>query len=289
MEEFKKDKSGQELSDGSGSNNLFFDLRNRPLLTAKQEKQLAERIERGDKEARNIMIESNLRLVVHIAKDYTTSNGSATFRDLVQEGTFGLFKAVDKFDHHKGFRFSTYAIYWIKQAIERSLMDKSRVVRVPAHMWEKGFKYMRAKEMLLHDLGREPLAEEIAAAIGESVDKVNRLIDIFKKNEFFDAPIKDEEEYTLLSMISCDLIPVDNILEEMELKEYVNSKLKGLSEDEEKILRLRFGFVGGDKNTLEDIGKIFGLTRERIRQKEAGALKILKKRMKLDLKKGICV
>lgn len=289
MDGFDEDKDARRYSKYSDFSRLFLNFKKMPLLTAEQEKELAEKIERGDKEARNKMIEANLGLVVSIAKRYVGRSSHLSFSDLIQEGNIGLLKAVGKFDYRKGFKFATYASHWIRQVIDKCLLDKSREIRLPVHIWEKGLEYMRAKEKLLQSLGREPSVEEISDAMGESVEKINRLISVLKKNESLDAPLKDGEGDTLLDMTFCDQIPADNIIEETELRKYIDSKLKGLSKNYEKILRLRFGLDDGITHTLEEISKEFSVTRERIRQIEAKALKVLKKRIEKDLKNGVYV
>lgn len=290
MDGFDEEKDARKYNKYTDIGRLFLNFKKMPLLTAGQEKELAEKIERGDEEARKKMIESNLGLVVSIAKRYVGRSPHLTFLDLIQEGNIGLLKAVEKFDYRKGFKFSTYASHWIRQVIDKCLLDKSREIRLPAHIWEKALRYMRAKEKLLQSLGREPSVEEISAAMGESVERINRLISaVFKKNESLNAPLKDGEDDTLLDITFCDQVPVDSGIEKTELIEYIDSKLKGLPKDYEKILRLRFGMDDGIIHTLEEISKGFSVTRERIRQREAKALKVLKKRIEKDIKNGVCV
>jgi RNA polymerase primary sigma factor len=246
-----------------------------PLLTASEERELAQRIERGDDEARNILARSNLRLVVSIAKKYVGRSPDLTLLDLIQEGNLGLFKAVDKFDWKKGYKFSTYATWWIRQAITRALADQSRTIRIPVHMVETIAKYKQVSRRLSQALGRDPQPEEIAVEMGVEVDKIYQIEKINQDTLSLENPIgsDDDERSTLGDFIADDKIP-SPIQESSEriLGEQVKQILDDLSPKERKILEMRHGLLDGVYHTLEEVGKEFGVTRERIRQIEAKAL-----------------
>jgi len=246
-----------------------------PLLTAAEERELAKRIEAGDDEARNILARSNLRLVVSIAKKYVGRSPDLTLLDLIQEGNLGLFKAVDKFDWNKGFKFSTYATWWIRQAITRALADQSRTIRIPVHMVETIAKYKQVSRRLAQALGRDPQPEEIAVEMGVEVDKIYQIEKINQDTLSLENPIgsDDDEKSTLGDFIADDKIP-SPIQESSEriLTEQVRDILDDLSPKERKILEMRHGLLDGVYHTLEEVGKEFGVTRERIRQIEAKAL-----------------
>jgi RNA polymerase primary sigma factor len=246
-----------------------------PLLTASEERELAQRIERGDDEARNILARSNLRLVVSIAKKYVGRSPDLTLLDLIQEGNLGLFKAVDKFDWNKGFKFSTYATWWIRQAITRALADQSRTIRIPVHMVETIAKYKQVSRRLAQVLGRDPQPEEIAIEMGVEVDKIYQIEKINQDTLSLENPIgsDDDQNSTLGDFIADDKIP-SPIQESSEriLGEQVRDILEDLSPKERKILEMRHGLLDGVYHTLEEVGKEFGVTRERIRQIEAKAL-----------------
>lgn len=246
-----------------------------PLLTAAEERQLAQRIEKGDAEARNILARSNLRLVVSIAKKYVGRSPDLTLLDLIQEGNLGLFRAVDKFDWKKGFKFSTYATWWIRQAITRALADQSRTIRIPVHMVETIAKYKQVSRRLAQVLGRDPHEEEIAVEMGVEVDKIYQIEKINQDTLSLENPIgsDDDEKSTLGDFIPDDKIP-SPIQESSEriLTEQVRAILSDLSPKERKILEMRHGLMDGIYHTLEEVGREFGVTRERIRQIEAKAL-----------------
>ncbi|MDB5264496.1 MAG: RpoD subfamily polymerase sigma-70 subunit, polymerase primary sigma factor [Parcubacteria group bacterium] len=246
-----------------------------PLLTASEERELAKRIEKGEDEARNILARSNLRLVVSIAKKYVGRSPDLTLLDLIQEGNLGLFKAVDKFDWNKGFKFSTYATWWIRQAITRALADQSRTIRIPVHMVETIAKYKQISRRLAQALGRDPQPEEIAIEMGVEVDKIYQIEKINQDTLSLENPIgsDDDDRSTLGDFIADDKIP-SPVQESSEriLGEQVRDILEDLSPKERKILEMRHGLLDGVYHTLEEVGKEFGVTRERIRQIEAKAL-----------------
>ena len=239
-----------------------------PLLTASEERELAKRIEKGDDEARNILARSNLRLVVSIAKKYVGRSPDLTLLDLIQEGNLGLFRAVDKFDWSKGFKFSTYATWWIRQAITRALADQSRTIRIPVHMVETIAKYKQVSRRLAQVLGRDPQPEEIAVEMGVEVEKIYQIEKINQDTLSLENPVgsDDDEKTTLGDFIADDKIP-SPIQESSEriLGEQIREVLGELSPKERKILELRHGLADGIYHTLEEVGKEFGVTRERIR------------------------
>ncbi len=246
-----------------------------PLLNASEERELAKRIDAGDDEARNILARSNLRLVVSIAKKYVGRSPDLTLLDLIQEGHLGLFKAVDKFDWKKGYKFSTYATWWIRQAITRALADQSRTIRIPVHMVETIAKYKQVSRRLAQALGRDPQPEEIAVEMGVEPEKIYQIEKINQDTLSLENPVgsDDDEKSTLGDFIADDKIP-SPVQESSEriLTEQVRDILSDLSPKERKILEMRHGLLDGVYHTLEEVGKEFGVTRERIRQIEAKAL-----------------
>ncbi len=245
-----------------------------PLLTALEERTLAKRIVEGDEEARNLLARANLRLVVSIAKKYVGRSPDLTLLDLIQEGNLGLFKAVDKFDHTKGFKFSTYATWWIRQAITRALADQSRTIRIPVHMVETMAKYKQVSRRLSQDFGRDPMPEEIATEMGVEVEKIYQIEKISQDTISLELPIGDDDDRSRLSDFIADdkITAPDQEVAHSILTDQIQEILDSLSEKERKILEMRHGLLDGTYHTLEEVGKEFGVTRERIRQIEAKAL-----------------
>ena len=251
------------------------EIGNVPLLSADEEVELAKRMAEGDEDAKKRLAEANLRLVVSIAKRYV--GRGMLFLDLIQEGNLGLIKAVEKFDYHKGFKFSTYATWWIRQAITRAIADQARTIRIPVHMVETINKLIRVSRQLLQELGREPTPEEIAAELDMPVERVREILKISQEPVSLETPIGEEEDSHLGDFIQDDNVPVPaEAAAQTLLKEQLDEVLDTLTEREQKVLRLRFGMDDGRARTLEEVGKEFDVTRERIRQIEAKALRKLR-------------
>ncbi|MDD3487525.1 MAG: RNA polymerase sigma factor RpoD [Candidatus Moranbacteria bacterium] len=278
----KKDKKSESMDapldlDDVSSDSVQMYLREIgrvPLLTGEEEVQLAKRNEKGDLMAKQKLTEANLRLVVSIAKKYVGRSANLSLLDLIQEGNIGLFRAVEKFDYRKGYKFSTYATWWIRQAITRALADQSRTIRIPVHMVETINKYTQATRRLVQDLGRDPLPEEVAAEMGLEVEKVRHIMKISQETVSIETPVGDSEDDSILGDFIEDteaVMPHQNAARKL-LTDHVSEILKDLTPREQKILKIRFGLEDGVTHTLEEVGHEFGVTRERIRQIEAKAL-----------------
>ncbi|HTY39659.1 MAG TPA: sigma-70 family RNA polymerase sigma factor [Candidatus Paceibacterota bacterium] len=258
-----------------------------PLLNRQEERDLAKRLAQGDEEARKRLMKANLRLVVSIAKRYANRTPNLSILDLIQEGNIGLSRAVEKFDYKKGFKFSTYATWWIRQAITRALADQSRTIRIPVHMVETISKYAQTRRQMIQELGREPLPEELAAEMGMDVDKILHIQKISQEVLSIEAPVGDEEDSTLSDFIPDDKsVTPSQLAARALLRDLIRDIMIDLSERERKILTMRFGLEDGVSHTLEEVGKVSGVTRERIRQIEAKALEKIREHPKAKALEG---
>ncbi len=264
-------KLGKESSTYDSIQMYLKEIGQYPLIHAAEERELAKRIELGDLEAKNLLARANLRLVVSIAKKYVGRSSDLTLLDLIQEGNLGLFKAVEKFDWNKGFKFSTYATWWIRQSITRALADQSRTIRIPVHMVETISKYKQVFRRLSQDLGRDPLPEEIATEMGIEVEKVHVIENINQDTVSLEQPIGDDDEKSTRGEFIADdkILRPDQESSRRILQDQIREVLSELSDKEQKILEMRYGLHDGVQHTLEEVGQEFGVTRERIRQIEA--------------------
>lgn len=279
LDEPDSERSGELLSDGIGVDDpvrmYLKEIGRVPLLNAEEEMELAKRMYDGDEEAKERLAEANLRLVVSIAKRY--AGRGMSLLDLIQEGNLGLIRAVDKFDYRKGYKFSTYATWWIRQAITRSIADQARTIRIPVHMVETMNRVIRTSRQLLQELGREPRPEEIGERLGMSAERVSEILKFSQEPVSLETPVGEEEDSHLGDFICDEHMPVPAEAATFAiLKEQLSAVLSTLTEREQRVLRLRFGLDDGRARTLEEVGKEFCVTRERIRQIEAKALRKLR-------------
>jgi RNA polymerase primary sigma factor len=288
--EEKKKLETEQIEAGSDSVQMYLrEIGQYPLLRGEEEGELAKRIEKGDESARQKLMLSNLRLVVSIAKKYVGRSANLTLLDLIQEGNIGLSRAVEKFDYRRGYKFSTYATWWIRQAITRALADQARTIRIPVHMIETINKYQQVVRRLVQDLGREPLPEEVAAEMGVNVEKIRHIQKISQDTVSLEAPVgSDDDESSLLAdfIADEDSATPETMAGRRILKDHLQEIISELSMREQKILEMRFGLKDGVTHTLEEVGKVFGVTRERIRQIEAKALEKIRQHHKVEKLKG---
>lgn len=280
----KKTKKLLEELEGIDSVQMYLkEIGKTELISGDEEVELAKRILRGDEEAREKLTKANLRLVVNLAKRYVGRSPHLTLLDLIQEGNIGLFRAVEKFDYKRGYKFSTYATWWIRQAITRALADQSRTVRIPVHMVETISKFNQVRRRLLQDLGRDPMPEEIAAEMDVDVEKVRHIIKISQETVSLETPVGEDEEDSILGDFIEDekTIMPHNIAAQRLLRDWLQEILVDLQEREQQILEMRFGLKDGIQHTLEEVGAEFKVTRERIRQIEAKALQRIREHHKL--------
>jgi RNA polymerase sigma factor RpoS len=287
----QKDEQTGDQEDSSSQKGLdaikyyLKEIRKTPLLTFEQEQSIAKKIEQGDQEARARMIEANLRLVVAIGKKYI--NRGLPFSDIIEEGNLGLIRAVEKFQYQRGFKFSTYASWWIKQSIERAIVNQTRTIRLPVHIAEIVNSYMRATRQLTQKLGRDPSLEEVAKKMRVTIDKVRSISQVVRETYSLDMLIGDQEEDTLKDILQdTNALSPASFSDDIRRREHIDDWLKQLSVSEKKVVEMRFGLIDGDPMTLDSIGKEFGITRERVRQIETQALNKLRaitKRKKIDL------
>ncbi|MDF1536774.1 MAG: sigma-70 family RNA polymerase sigma factor [bacterium] len=252
------------------------EIRRTKLLTAEEELHLARKVSEGDEDARCLMIESNLRLVVNIAKRYM--NRGLPLLDLIEEGNMGLIRAVEKFDYKRGFRFSTYATWWIRQAIERAIVNQARIIRLPVHVSEEITGVLKASSKLLQELGREPTMQDVAQRLDKPLAKVQYIYQLVRRTSSIEAPIGEDDDQELMNLIKDEkaVMPSEQIEDEKRLSLIFNW-LDELHKNEKEIIILRFGLDDGESKTLESIGRLYGVTRERIRQIEASALRKLRR------------
>ena len=286
----EKKKVAEDLGDISSDSVQMYlrEIGQYPLLRGDEEVELAKRVAAGDQSANQRLIVSNLRLVVSIAKKYIGRSANLTLLDLIQEGNIGLARAVEKFDYKRGFKFSTYATWWIRQAITRALADQARTIRIPVHMVETINKYQQVVRRLVQDLGREPLPEEVASEMNMDIEKVRHIMKISQDTIPLETPVGDDDEESVLA----DFIPDEESIAPSVsagrriLKDHLMEIINDLTPREQKILEMRFGLNDGVMHTLEEVGKVFNVTRERIRQIEAKALEKIRQHHKADKLKG---